>query len=136
MFVNVLCGNLPVCDELVEHAVGSDETSLAMGDGDGVHIAHLRLGKPRRQVRRDACAYKTALVASDGVERKRRALRGHRHNVAEGHETELDERLEPVADAEHETVTVVEQVAHGLGDRRCTEERRDELRGAIRFVAA
>ena len=53
-----------------------------------------------------------------------------------GTQTQLDERLEAVADAEHQAIAVLEQVAHGLGDRGRAEERGDELRGAVRLVAA
>ena len=107
-----------------------------MGDGDGVHVAHLGLRQPRGEVRRHAGAHQTALVAADGVERQRRAFGGHRHDVAVRHQAKLDERLEAVADAEHQAVAVVQQVAHGLGHGRGAEERGDELGGAVRFVAA
>ncbi len=40
----------------------------------------------------------------------------HRADVAVGHQTQLDERLEAVADAQHQTVAVLQQVAHRLGD--------------------
>lgn len=52
------------------------------------------------------------------------------------HQAKLDKRLETVADAEHQAITVVQQVAHGLGHGRSAEERGDELGGAVRFVAA
>ena len=74
-------------------------------------------------------------MASDGVEGERRALFAHRTDVSERHEAELNERLEPVADAEYQAVAVLQQVAHRLGDRRCAEERRDELGGAVGLVA-
>ena len=75
-------------------------------------------------------------MAADGVERQRRAFGGHRHDVAVRHQAQLDERLEAVADAEHQTIAVLQQVAHGLGDGRRAEERGDELGGAVRLVAA
>ncbi len=75
-------------------------------------------------------------MTADGVERQCRALGGHRHDVAVWHQAELDQRLEAVADAEHQTITVVQQVAHGLSHGRGPEERGDELGGAVRLVAA
>ena len=75
-------------------------------------------------------------MAADGVERQRRAFGGHRHDVAVRHQAEFDQRLETIADTEHQTITVVQQVTHRFGNGRSTEERGDELGGTIRLVAA
>ena len=40
------------------------------------------------------------------------------HDFAEGHQAQLDQRLEAVADAQHQAVALVQQLAHGLGDGR------------------
>ena len=100
-----------------------------------MHVAHLGFGEPRGEARCHAGAHQAALVAADGVERQRRAFGGHRHDIAVRHQSELDERLEAVADAEHQTVAIVQQVAHGLGHGRGAEECGDELGGAVRLVA-
>ena len=75
-------------------------------------------------------------MTTDGVERERGALLVHGADVAERHETQLHERLETVADAQHEAVAVLQQVAHRFGDGRSAEERRDELGRAVGLVAA
>ena len=99
-------------------------------------VADRSLGQPRGEVGGHARADQSALVAADGVEGQRRAGVGHRHDVAVRHQTQLDERLEAVADAEHQAVAVLQQVTHGLGDGRRAEERGDELGGTVRLVAA
>ena len=55
--VHILRGDLAVGLELGEHVVGSHETALAVGDGDGVHVAHLGLRQPRGEVRSYAGAH-------------------------------------------------------------------------------
>ena len=134
--VHILRGDLAVGLELCKHIVGSHETAFAVGDGDGVHVANLGLRQPRGEVRRHAGAHQAALVAADGVERQRRAFGGHRHDIAVRHQAKLDQRLETIADTEHQTITVVQQVTHRFGNGRSAEERGDELGGTIRLVAA
>ncbi len=136
VFVHILRGDLAVGGKLREQVGARHEPAFAMRDRHGVHVAHLGLGEPGGEVRRDARAHKAALVAADLVERERGALVGHRHDVAVRHKTQLDEGLEAVADAEHEAIAVLEQIAHGLSDRGRAEERGDELRRTIRLVAA
>ncbi len=75
-------------------------------------------------------------MATDGVERERGRIGRGIDDVAVGHEAELHQRLEAVADAQHQAIAVLEQVAHGFGDLGRAEERRDELGGAIGLVAA
>ncbi len=53
-----------------------------------------------------------------------------------GHQAQLDQRLEAVADAQHQAIAGLEQVADRLGDLGSAEERRDELGGAVGLVAA
>ena len=55
--VHVLRGDLAVGLELGEHIVGGHEAALAVGDGDGVHVAHLGLRQPRGEVRSYAGAH-------------------------------------------------------------------------------
>ena len=75
-------------------------------------------------------------MAADGVERERGALVVHGADVAVRHQAQLHERLEAVADAQHQAVAVEQQVAHGLGDLGGAEEGRDELRRTVGLVAA
>ncbi len=99
-------------------------------------LADLALGQPRREVARHAGADEAALVAADGVEGQRRSVGCGFHDVAVRHEAELDERLEAVADAQHEAVAGLQQLADRLGDLGRAEERGDELGGAVGLVAA
>ena len=75
-------------------------------------------------------------MAADGVERQRGRIGRGVDDVTVGHQTELDQGLEAVADAQHQTIAGLEQVADGLGDLGGAEERRDELGGAVGLVAA
>ena len=107
-----------------------------MADGNVVNVAHLATRKPGAQIRRHTRAHQAALVTADLVERERGARIVHGADVAIRHQAQLHERLEAVADAQHQAVAVLQQVAHRLGHFRSAEERRDELRGAIGLVAA
>ena len=53
-----------------------------------------------------------------------------------GDKTQLDERLETVADAQHQAVPVFQQVHGGVPHLRVAEEGGDEFGGAVRLVAA
>ena len=107
-----------------------------MADGDGVGVVQAALRQPRGQVGRDAGAHQTALVATDGVERQRGRIGRGVDDVAVGHQAELDQGLEAVADAQHQAIAGLEQVADCLGDLGSAEERRDELGRAVGRVAA
>ena len=75
-------------------------------------------------------------MAADDVVGERREISVGVHDLAIGNETELDERLEAVAHAEHQTVALFEEVRDLLLDRGVAEERRDELGTAVGLVAA
>ena len=133
--IDVLRGDLAAGTELIQDLVVGHETTLAMGDGHGVELIGVALGEPRRQVAADAGANQAALVTADLVEGQSRGLRRGVHDVAVGHEAQLDERLEAVADAEHQAIAGLQQVANSLGDLGGTEERGDELGGTVGLVA-
>ncbi len=122
--------------ELLKHLGACHKAALTVADSNSVDIANIGLGQPRRVVRRNTGANKTTLVAADGVERQGRTLGGHRNDVAIRNETEFDESLKAVANAKHEAVALLEQLANSLGDGGIAEERGDELRGTIWLVAA
>ena len=134
--VDVLRGDLPRRFHLLDEFGRSDEAAFAMADGHGMHISHLAARKPRREARSHTRAHETALMTPDGVVGERRTALVHRTNVAERHQPQLHQRLKAVADAEHEPVAVLEQVAHRFGHGRSAEERRDEFSGAVGFIAA
>ena len=75
-------------------------------------------------------------MPADRVVRKRRRLPIERHDLAIGQETELDERLEAVADAEDQSLALLQKFHDRLSDARISERRRDELARAVRLVAA
>ena len=57
-------------------------------------------------------------------------------NLAIGHQTQLHQRLEAVADAQHQAVPVPEQVVDRVLEPLTAQEGGDELAGALRLVAA
>ena len=58
------------------------------------------------------------------------------NNLAVGHKTKLDKRLEAVADAEHKSVALFKKACNSLLDFRIAEKRGDEFARAVRLVAA
>ena len=107
-----------------------------MADGDLVLAACIAVGQPGAAGGCNAGAHQHALVAADGVEGQGRVIGRDGADIAVGHQTQLDQGLEAVADAQHQTVAVLQQVADRLGDRRAAEEGGDELGAAVRLVAA
>ena len=75
-------------------------------------------------------------MTADVVERKRGAISVHRADVAIGNQPQLHQRLEAVADTEHQPVALLQKLANRLGHLGRAEERRDELRRAVRLVAS
>ena len=67
------------------------------------------------------------LVTADGVEGQGGVAGGDGADIAVGHQTQLDQSLEAVADAQHQAIALLQQTAHSLGDRRVAEEGGDEL---------
>ena len=107
-----------------------------MGDGNRVHLAHIRHGQPRRLIGRDARANDAGLVACDGVEGQRRAAFIRVDYLSIRNKAELDERLEAVADTRHKSVALLDQLHDILLDGGVAEEGGDELAGAVRLVTA
>ena len=75
------------------------------------------------------------MAADDIVGECREGLVGI-HDPSVGHEAELDERLEAVADTEHQAVALLKQRRDLLLDRSAAEEGRNELGAAVGLVAA
>ena len=135
--VGVLERDLAVFRQVVDHMLRGDKAALAVRNRDRVQVAHLAGGQPRALDRRDARGHIAALVAADEVEGQRRVVAGHLvADLAVGHKAELDERLEAVADAEHQAVALAEQFMDGVLDARAAQEGGDELARAVRLVAA
>ena len=97
---------------------------------------HLGLQHPRGVDGGHAGGDVLGLVAADQVEGQGRAAVVHVSDLAIGHQTQLDQRLEAVADAQHQAVAVFQQVMHRVLDAGIAEEGGDELAGALGLVAA
>ena len=74
-------------------------------------------------------------MTADFIERQRRRGSRRVNDVAVRHQAQLHERLEAVANAQHKAIAILQQIAHGFGHLRRAEERRDEFRGPIGFIA-
>ena len=136
VLIDVLGRDLAVGDEGVQHALRCHEAALTVADGHGVLVAHAALGQPGAAGGGDAGAHQHTLVAADGVEGQGRVAGRDGADVAVSGQTQLDEGLEAVADTQHQTIPVLQQVADCLSDRRIAEEGGDELCAAVRLVAA
>ena len=133
--IHVLRGDLAVFRKRRHHFVACQEAAFAVGDGHGVDLAHLGLRKPRRAVGGDARAHQPRLVAADGVEGQGGGFFIRLGDPAVGHQAQLDERLEAVADAGHEAVALLQERLHRFLHRLAPEEGRDELARAVGLVA-
>ena len=75
-------------------------------------------------------------MASDRVVCQRRTVFICVYDLAVRHETELDQRLEAVAYAADQSVSVVKQVCDRILDLFVSEESSDELRRSIRLISS
>ena len=116
---------------------GGHEAALAVADGHGVLVAHgaawtatgclveaMRVRTSMLWWRPMVLKVRVGSYCVDGAD------------VAVGHQAQLDEGLEAVADAQHQAVALLQQLAHRLGDGGAAEEGGDELGAAVRLVAA
>ena len=136
VLVHILSDDLAVVSQLPNQLLTAQEPALAVGDGDGVNVAHLRPCQPRRAVGSDAGPHQTGLVAADGVEGQGGAGLVGVDDLTVGDKTQLDERLETVADAQHQAVPVFQQVHGGVPHLRVAEKGGNEFGGAVRLIAA
>ena len=77
-----------------------------------------------------------ALVAADEVEGEGGAVRGGRADLPIGHQPQLHQGLEPVADAQHQSVPIFQQVMHRVRQLGVAQEGHDEFGRAVRLIAA
>ena len=75
-------------------------------------------------------------MSADGVEGQGRICRLKLADFAVGYKSELNKRLEAVADTEHKTVAVFEQVVNRVRDSRVAEGCGDKLARAVGLVTA
>ena len=134
--INVLCCYLAVGLERLKQLVGGNKATFSVTDCDGVDVAKCALGEPWRHRGSNAGANKLALVATNGVERQRWAGVVHRTNVAVRNKSQLDERLEAIANAQHKAIALLQKLADSLGNLRSAEERADKLSRSVGLVSA
>ena len=58
VLIHILCGDLPVLDELFHELRRADEAPLAVRDRNGVQVPDFTGGQPRGFVRCHACGHK------------------------------------------------------------------------------
>ena len=80
--------------------------------------------------------YHTALVTGDVIKGQCGAILIGVNDLAIRNKSQFNKCLETITDTAHQTVAVVQQIGYCFLDRRITEECRDELSRAIRFVTA
>ena len=134
--VAVLSCNLTIGGQLRNQLGRSDELALAMRDGTGINIAGIGVHQPRRLIGSYTSAYQTGLMARDIVEGQRCFTILSRADLAIGYQTQLDQRLETIADTADQTITLAQQLMHTVSDHGIAEERSDELTGTIGLIAA
>ncbi len=113
--LTILGGHLAVLDQTADHLVGGHKAALAVGDGDGVEVAHMGLEHPGGLDRGHPGGDVPALVAADQVVGQSGALIVHGADLPVWDQPQLDEGLEAVADAQHQAVPVPKQVMDRIG---------------------
>lgn len=116
--------------------LGGNKASFAVRDGNFENLAHVGVTHPGRLRRGNADVRNGGLVAANLVIRQRRRVLVGVYDVAKRHEAQLDERLESVANAEHEAVSVVEKVVDCFFQARIFEKRNDELGRSVGLVSS
>ena len=74
-------------------------------------------------------------MASDGVVRQCRRVCGLSGDLAVRNQSQLDQSLESVADAECKAVPLIKELLYRFLDLRVLECGREELGGAVRLVS-
>ena len=135
--IGVLERYLTVLNQVVNDVLRRYEATLTVRERDGMQVTDVAGGQPRALHRGYASGGVAALVAADEVEGQRRVVAGHLvTDFAVGNQTQLNERLEAVADAEHQAVALVQQLVNAVLDACITQEGRNELTGTVRLVTA
>ena len=86
-----------------------------------MEVAHLRAEHPGGIHRGHPGGDIPALMAADIVEGQRGTVLVHRPDLAVGHQSQLDQGLEAVADAQHQAIPVFEQVVDRVGEAGITD---------------
>ena len=78
-----------------------------MGNRHGMDISYLAVHQPWGLVGSDPCAHQHGLMAADGIKGQGRAAAVGIDDLAERNQTQLNQRLESVADTAHQTIAVL-----------------------------
>ena len=81
-------------------------------------------------------AHQHRLMASNGVKGQRRAAAVGIDNLAKRNQPQLNQRLEAIADAAHQTVAVLKQLVYPLFNLWIAEKSSDKFAGTFRLIAA
>ena len=134
--IHVLGRDLSVLGERTDGGLISQEATLTVGDRHRVDLAGLGQRQPGRFVGGDPGAYQLGLVTADGVEGQSGRVCVTVGDLAVGHQAQLDQCLEAVADTAHQTVATFQQIGHLFLDRCAAEEGGNKLTGSVGLVAA
>ena len=134
--VHVLGGHLAVLNELPQRLVVGHEPALAVGHGHGEDVAGVHARHPGGLHTGDAGVHHAADVAAQGVEGQGGVVLLGLGDFAVGHQAQLNQGLEAVADAQHQAVPGFQQIGDSLGDAGVAEGGGDELAAAFGLVAA
>ncbi len=107
-----------------------------MGNGHIENVARIGVLQPGAHVGSHAGPYDLRLMPTDGVEGQCRTVHIRIPDLAVGHKSQLDERLEAVADTDHETVPLIQELHGLLAHCLVPEEGGNELSRAIRLITA
>ena len=105
--IGILGRDLAVLKELLQPCVICDKAALAVGCRRDIDAAEVCIFQPRRLVGHDLRVDHSGDMSADRVECQCRSLRVLADDLAARHKTELDERLEAVADTECKAVAVI-----------------------------
>ena len=134
--VYILCRDLSVCLKLFKQMRTANKAAFAVRNRHIVNLADLCVIQPRRFCGTDTGVDHHRLMAADCVERQRWRGLCHIADFAVWNKSQLNQRLETVADTEHQALADVQKLGYSLAHLRIAEEGSNELRAAIRLVAA
>ena len=134
--IYILSSYLAIRKELLNRCFRCVEATFAVGNSNSMLLAGLAQAEPRRLVRNNASGHDLGNVATNIVEGQGRRSASHIANLAIGHQTQLDQSLEAVANAQHQAVAILQQIADSSLDARIAEHSSNELATAVRLVAS
>lgn len=133
--IYILSGDLPILGHFCTSA-SSATNRPPMGNGYCMNIPYATVHHPWGLVGGYPSAHQHRLMASNGVEGQRRAAAVGIDNLAKRNQPQLNQRLEAIADAAHQTVAVLKQLVYPLFNLWIAEKSSDKFAGTFRLIAA